>query len=254
MCAPGLTMTRTARRCCSWLARKASYASTTPQRRRTTRRVRYTASLASPAPAADAQRAQTLTGHGGAVNDLQMHPRACALLLSCSRDLSLRLWNIHSGVVALIVAGDGGHRNEVLSCGWHAGERCTFVSSAMDSVIKVWAPDDDMYLTVEAALQPWDASQPLGRFRTRMLQVPRFSTFRVHNSFIDCVRFMGDAILSKSVDNRVALWVPEARSLPLTCHHDMRSLSLPPRSVRTTERPGACGRRHRAHAGRVRAG
>lgn len=30
-----------------------------------------------------------------------------------------RLWNLHSRVCVLVVAGEGGHQNEVLTLDWH---------------------------------------------------------------------------------------------------------------------------------------
>jgi polycomb protein EED len=153
---------------------------------------------------------RSLVGHGGAVNDLKAHPREPALLLSCSRDRSLRLWNVQSGVLALILAGDGGHKNEIVTCDWHARERCTLVSGGFDHCVKLWRLDDAAYTAVKQALLPWDPGTPLGRFQTRFVREPVFTTHRVHTNFIDCVRFFGDAVLSKSVDGMIALWLPES--------------------------------------------
>lgn len=161
-----------------------------------------------------------------------------ALLLSASRDLSVRLWNMHSGVLVIIFAGEGGHRNEVLTCDWQLGARCTLASAGMDCCVKVWAATDADWAAVEEALQPWDPAVPVSTFKTRFVQVRpaaaplplflelssgldsrgasvaqlcEFSTHRVHSNYVDCVRFFGPAgaLLSKSVDCHVTLWLPE---------------------------------------------
>ena len=158
-----------------------------------------------------AAAAQSLPGHGSAINDLKVHPVHQSLLLSASRDLSIRLWNMHSGVLIIIFAGEGGHRNEVLTCDWQRGARCTLASAGMDCVIKVWTATDADWAAVEEGLQPWDPAKPLGTFRTRFVQLPEFSTYRVHSNYVDCVRFFGTrgALLTKSVDSHVTLWQPE---------------------------------------------
>jgi len=142
-----------------------------------------------------------------------MHPLRPSWLLSASRDHSLRLWHVGSGVLALIMAGEGGHRAEVISCDWHLSQRCTAVSGGMDGCVKVWAPDDGLFARLAPALLPPPAGpgapQP-PRPRPLRLQAPRFSTQRVHQNFVDCVRFVGDAVLSKSVDSRILLWLPES--------------------------------------------
>eukprot|EP00884_Botryococcus_braunii_P007715 jgi/Botrbrau1/16945/Bobra.49_2s0011.1 len=54
-------------------------------------------------------------GHGDAINDIAVHARKPSIVVTASRDQSLRLWNVLSKVCLLVIGGSDGHRNEVLS-------------------------------------------------------------------------------------------------------------------------------------------
>ncbi len=147
-----------------------------------------------------------LSGHGNSVNELKFHPVDPSLLLSASKDESIRLWNTLTGVCIAIFAGHFGHRDEVLSLDVHLKGSC-FVSAGMDNTIKVWDLEEK---TVQDAIrrsytEPRPANQP---FDTKFMQFPAFCTSKVHADYVDCVRLVGDLILSKSTGNKVVFWKP----------------------------------------------
>ncbi|KAL7549858.1 hypothetical protein ACHAWF_013115 [Thalassiosira exigua] len=180
--------------------------------------------------------AGTLSGHGNDVTDLKFSPANEWLLLSASKDESVRLWNLRGGVNVAVFAGHNGHRGQVLSVSWHA-DGTRFASCGMDNAVKLWRVFDGDRDTsgkgggrVEAVLRrsfrpcpihPSDASpvDPNGEheaggarrtraFDTVLQQFPYFSTNKAHANYVDCVQFAGDLILSKSVNNKVVLWKP----------------------------------------------
>ncbi|GBG75800.1 hypothetical protein CBR_g21046 [Chara braunii] len=143
-------------------------------------------------------------GHGGSVNELRVQPQKPELLLSASKDESVRLWNIKTGVCVLILAGSAAHRNEVLSVDFHPSDMKKILSCGMDSSIKIWSLKD-FWRYVEMSFT-WDGLRT--DFPTKYVQFPLLSAFDVHNNYVDCARWLGDLVLSKSVDNEIVLWKP----------------------------------------------
>mmetsp|Transcript_8608 Transcript_8608/g.18385 ORF Transcript_8608/g.18385 Transcript_8608/m.18385 type:complete len:571 (+) Transcript_8608:55-1767(+) len=185
----------------------------------------------------------TLAGHGDEITDMKFSPTNEWLLLTSSKDESIRLWNLQRGVNVAVFTGHDGHRGQVLSIDWHCSGT-KFVSGGMDNMIKMWkvlndegdqqtCPESQSDIVddedgVETALRKsfqvtpdnWvgcvDSSKPPSGserkrpslFRTVYRQRPYFSTNKVHTDYVDCVQFVGDLVLSKSVHNVVVLWKP----------------------------------------------
>jgi len=166
----------------------------------------------------------TLSGHGDEITDMQFSPTNEWLLLSASYDESIRLWNLQRGTNVAIFTGHDGHRRQVLGVAWHfSGTK--FASCGMDNMIKLWnvIDGDDSIGTIENALKEsgnvmpndypihnagGEQQQVETQFKPVFQQTPYFSTNKVHTDYVDCVQFVGDLILSKSVHNKVVLWKP----------------------------------------------
>ncbi|KAF2555744.1 hypothetical protein F2Q68_00017067 [Brassica cretica] len=116
---------------------------------------------------------KSLVGHGDLVNEIRTQPLKPQLVLSASKDESVRLWNVETGICILIFTGTAGHRYEVVSVDFHPLDEHRFINCGLDTTIKIWS--------MKAS---------------------------VHTDFVDCNRWVGDFILSKSVENEILLWEP----------------------------------------------
>ena len=148
-----------------------------------------------------------LIGHGNHVNELCIHPKDPNLLFSASRDESLRMWNLKTNICVAIFAGDQGHRDQVLSVDVNLrGD--SLVSASMDNCIKVWPLDSPAMQSAVAESFTPPPETAVVPFKTRFAHFPAFSTRKVHSDYVDCVRWVGDLLISKSTDNKLVLWRP----------------------------------------------
>ncbi|KAH1144286.1 hypothetical protein GLYMA_12G214400v4, partial [Glycine max] len=112
-------------------------------------------------------------GHGDSINEVKAQILNPSLVVSASKDESIRLWNAHTGIYILIFAGARGHRNEVLSVDFHPSDMYCICSCGMDNTVKIWS-------------------------------MKEFWT--LHINYVDCNRWLGDFILSKVSDSSLSVY------------------------------------------------
>ena len=169
--------------------------------------------------------ASYLRGHTGDVLDLKFHPKIPWLLLSSSEDHMMRLWDVRRGVCLAIIGSASGSGHKLLqpipSVDWHASGK-KFVCCSYGFVVQIWelgSKVDDEIQWSEQSHTTYLESGINGTNDTTTTRQPvyvtepAFATNEAHWNATDCVRWYGDAVLSKSVDvsyteSTVLLWKP----------------------------------------------
>jgi len=196
----------------------------------------------------------TLIGHGDEIYDLKFSPIDTWLLISASKDESLRLWNLQTATCVIMFAEHEGHSDSVLCAAWYP-LGSSIMSSGMDTTVKIWSLEEE---DVQCAIKDSYLVKPKSRgrihhhgsgngsnvkrqesyhednnnhgrhnFRTLCQQLPIFSSNKIHTDYVDCVQFVGDLDLSKSVTNKIFLWKPDlGKLLPITAIDSPTSSAL----------------------------
>ncbi|CAD7672155.1 unnamed protein product [Nyctereutes procyonoides] len=105
-------------------------------------------------------------GHGNAINELKFHPRDPNLLLSVM--LTMIFWV-----------------KKIMSCG-------------MDHSLKLWRINSKRMMNAIKESYDYNPNKTNRPFISQKIHFPDFSTRDIHRNYVDCVRWLGDLILSKS--------------------------------------------------------
>lgn len=85
------------------------------------------------------------------------------------------------------------------------------ISCGMDHSLKIWSLEEEAVKDIIDRSHKHDAEAnktTYTSFKPITVHAPVFSTCAVHQNYVDCTRWLGDLVLSKSTDNKIMCWKP----------------------------------------------
>ncbi|TPX63110.1 hypothetical protein SpCBS45565_g06848 [Spizellomyces sp. 'palustris'] len=136
-----------------------------------------------------------LKGHTDRILDLQPHPTDVNLLLSVSDDGNVKLWHVRAKKCLCV------YFVKATAAAFHPNGMSFLTSSSKGVVVDWEIPEDLLHLSqneaVAAPVEHIDEGQQV------------LWSDQLHgNNYIDCIRYVDEKVLSKSVNGKVVFWDP----------------------------------------------
>ncbi|RCH87616.1 hypothetical protein CU097_008960 [Rhizopus azygosporus] len=134
---------------------------------------------------ANSQEVKVLEGHKKTILDLQSHPQNDNIILSTSKDGTLRLWDIDASACLAIFECDA-----TASCFHPSGTK--FITGNSRGELREWE--------IPTATGMEDEPITITKKHSRLLK-------KMHgDNYIDCIRFANNNVLSKSINGKLEYW------------------------------------------------